>query len=168
MNNKLLLAVVISATATSHAFSKLNDVGESIGELVKTIGEEFKQLPSMILPNTIRSLKLVSSADDKEYRYQLAIPGKNKSNVTATVDHATGTITISVQGDASEATETTKDGVHTTTVVQSSHAFKESLKAPRHSNLHAVEITVQDGLLTLTIPKEVIPGESAVESITVN
>jgi|GEM_PF-5087542 len=168
MNNKLLLAVVISATATSHAFSKLNDVGESIGNLVKTIEEEFKQLPSMILPNTIRSLKLVSSADDKEYRYQLAVPGKNKSHVSATVDHATGTITILVQGDASEATEATKDGIHTTTVMQSSHAFKESIKAPRHSNLHAVEITVQDGLLTLTIPKEVIPGESAVESITVH
>jgi HSP20 family molecular chaperone IbpA len=165
MNNKLLLAIVISAATTSSAISSPDSVGESVENLFKAMGQEFKKLPSMILPHAGSSLKLVSAHTDPEYRYELAIPGKNENHVTAKVDHGTHTITVSVQGDVSEKKESTKDGIHTMAITHSAHAFNESFKAPRDAQLHGIEITVKDGLLTLIVPKKTDDADTTSQHI---
>jgi HSP20 family molecular chaperone IbpA len=155
MNNKLLLAVTISTLATTSAIvSTPPSIGDSFDDLFKAVSSEFKKLPEMILSHTGNSLRLVSAPNAATYRYELAIPGKNENHVTAKVDHESHAIILSVHQDASQQEEQNKEGVVTRTISQSSHMFHESFRAPRDADLHTVEVTVQDGLLTLTIDKK--------------
>lgn len=171
MNKKLLVTTLLAAAtaASSSLSSRPSRIGDSLDEIFQAIGEDFKRIPLMVLPQAPQSLKQVTSKNANEYRYELAIPGKNADHVSAQVDNETGVITVSIKGESQDESEAIDENgvVYKRTVSSSSQAFEQSFKAPRDSDLNKVQIDVKDGLLTLTISK-LVSEKGSRRSIPVN
>ena len=168
-----MLTTLLTATTalSSTVLCKQGSIVESLDDIFKTLGDDFKRLPLMVLPQAPQMLKQVPSKNKNEYRYELAMPGKNADHVSAQVDSETGIITVSIKGESEEETESHDENgaTYAHSVSSSSQAFEQSFKAPKDSNLDTVAIDVKDGLLVLTIAKKPAGEEqSTLRSIPVN
>ena len=66
---------------------------------------------------------------------------------------ANGTLSIEGERESSEEKDEEKDGVHYHRVDHSSGSFRRMLALPDKVDIKAIESSLRDGVLTITLPK---------------